>query len=395
MSTRRSSVYLSGWEHNRLLQRDPTQPRISALPAAILWNGSHQLWMFETVYCSKESFENEVEATDRLGWVNGRVLRDLYDQDVFQTIDWASLPVETKDKLRLARSSALTVLSEQGVRDAIVTGDAATLELAKAMVLQPVLDHYGCFESGAPNSVSNWFKLASEGQQTDTQIQRVAKEQLMREKLDYLASVAIRGLDLCRPPGTGVSQEARDRQREVQNTIEKPMIPALLAGEGRFEGPNGFVPYLRELERVKDAYRETNEQLTADWEANRDNLFRLRDVARRYLWADLHDYWLPRLLSQDQEDSKVGAEFERWIRSSLRIRAIIKYLNNRPTALIVGSFGPPVLTAALAHAGVPLPDAMVSGGLAGLAAVAARKHLNQVAHLAIFFQEARKSIASP
>ena len=115
------------------------------------------------IYCSKESFENEIEATDRLGWVNGHVLRDLYDQDIFQTIDWASLPVETKDKLRLARSSALTVLSEQGVRDAIVAGDAATLELAKAMVLQPVLDHYGCFESGAPNSVSNWFKSASGG----------------------------------------------------------------------------------------------------------------------------------------------------------------------------------------------------------------------------------------
>lgn len=32
--------------------------------------------MFETVYCAKESFENEVEATDRLGWVNGLVLRE-------------------------------------------------------------------------------------------------------------------------------------------------------------------------------------------------------------------------------------------------------------------------------------------------------------------------------
>jgi len=33
MNARRSSVYPSGWEYNRLLQPDPAQPRISALPA--------------------------------------------------------------------------------------------------------------------------------------------------------------------------------------------------------------------------------------------------------------------------------------------------------------------------------------------------------------------------
>lgn len=71
---RRTSVYLSGWEYNRLLQDDPAQPRVSALPASILWNGSHQLWMFENVFCARESFENEVEATDMLGWVTGTIL---------------------------------------------------------------------------------------------------------------------------------------------------------------------------------------------------------------------------------------------------------------------------------------------------------------------------------
>ena len=77
----RSSVYLSGWEYNRVLQADPTEPRNSALPASILWNGSHQLWMFETVFCTRESFENEVAPTDVLGWVNGTVLRDLTDEE--------------------------------------------------------------------------------------------------------------------------------------------------------------------------------------------------------------------------------------------------------------------------------------------------------------------------
>jgi hypothetical protein len=384
MTVRRSSVYLSGWEYNRLLQEDPSQPRISALPAAILWNGSHQLWMFETIYCTRESFENEIEATDRLGWVNGLVLRDLYDQGVFHTVDWAALPVETKDKLRSSRTSALTVLTEQSVRDAIVTGDAATLELAKTMVLQPVLDHYGCFESGAPNSVSNWFKSSTTGHGQELGLQTAARQQLAREKLDNLANLMISGLDLCRAPGTGVSQKDRDYQSHVQDTVEKPMIPALLAGEGDFTGAQGFLPYIRELERVKDAYQATNEQLRADWEGNKSSLFRLRDAASKYLWNDLHGYWLPRLLSQDEEDREAGSEFDRWVRSTLRIRAMARFLHNWPTNLLVGAFGPPALTAALAHAGVPMPDAMVSGGLAGVAAMAAKRHLDQVARLAIF-----------
>lgn len=396
MNARRSSVYLSGWEYNRLLQPDPAQPRNSALPAATLWNGSHQLWMFETIYCAHESFENEIEATDRLGWVNGLVLRELHKQDAFKTIDWVSLPGETRDQLRSARASALTVLSEQGIRDAITAGDAATLELAKTMLLQPVLDHFGCFESGAPDSVSNWFAPSAVDPLRGGEAQAAAaKYALAREKLQYLASVGTRGLDVCRPPGTGVSQEARDRQRHIQETVEKPMIPELLSGEGRFAGAQGFRPYLQELERVRDAYQATNEQLRADWHANKDNLFRLRDAASKYLWKDLHGYWLPRLLSQDEEDHLAGKEFDRWLRSTLRIPALVTYLQNRPTTLIIGAFGPPALTTALAHAGVPLPEVFVTAGMTSAAAWAAKRHLDQVARLAIFFQQARKITHDP
>ena len=85
-SRRRASVDPSGWEYNRVLQADPSEPRISALPASILWNGRHQLWMFESVFCTRESFENEVEATDVLGWVNGAVLRDLADEGILKTV---------------------------------------------------------------------------------------------------------------------------------------------------------------------------------------------------------------------------------------------------------------------------------------------------------------------
>lgn len=231
------------------------------------------------------------------------------------------------------------MLSAQGIRDAIVAGDAATLELAKAMVLQPVLDHYGCLESGAPNSVSHWFSPSSAASGQGPRVHRIARHERVGEKLDRLASPVTRGLDLCRRPGTGVSEQARDLQRRVQDTVEKPMIPALLAGEGVFGGPRGFVPYLRALEGVKDAYTKTNEQLKADWQANKADLFRLRDAASRYLWSDLHGYWLPRLLGEQEDDGNAAREFDRWVKSALRIPAIAKYLHSRPTTLIVGAFG--------------------------------------------------------
>jgi hypothetical protein len=166
------------------------------------------------------------------------------------------------------------------------------------------------------------------------------------------------------------------------------MIPQLLAGEGEFQGARGFEPYLHKLAEVKDAYAETNAQLSGDWNTNKSNLFRLRDAASRYLWPDLHGYWLPRLASHD--DQGASKEFQRWVHSAMRLAPIIKYLESSPTKIIVGKFGPPALAVALAHAGIPWPDAVVSGGLAAVGGSAVKRHFDQVTHLALFFQEARR-----
>jgi hypothetical protein len=129
----------------------PGRGRVSALPASVFWSGSHQLW-FETVYCTKESFENEVEATDRLGWVAGTVLRDLAREGILKTVNRTDLLAETRDRLRRTRDDVIDILPADRIRYAIQTGDARTLE--------PVLDLFGCFESGAPNSISNWIPAA-------------------------------------------------------------------------------------------------------------------------------------------------------------------------------------------------------------------------------------------
>ena len=380
--TPRNSVYLSGWEYNRLLQKDPTQPRVSALPASILWNGSHQLWMFEYVYCARESYENEVEATDRLGWVNGQVLRDLTAEGILKTVDWKELPVEIKDRLVRARESTLTVLPENQIRTAIRDGDASTLELAKALIIEPVLDHCGCVESGAPNSITNWIS-APEAPVSG------ASQALARS----LAHQLVPGVQVCRPPGTGISEEARLRQQHAQETVEAPMIPRLLAGEGAFAGRRGFEPYIRKLEGVKSAYEPANDQLNSDWQKNKTALFRLRDAARRYLWPDLHGEWLPRLA--DEEDLYAARDFDKWVHSAFRLSPVVNYLENRPVKIIVGAFGPPALAAALAHAGIPWPDAVAGAGLAAITASQAKKHLDQVTRLAIFFQEARRGATAP
>jgi len=64
----RNAIYLSGWEYNRLVGPDPTTSRQSCLPAEFLWNGAAQLWLFERVYCAKESLECEEQAAKRSTW---------------------------------------------------------------------------------------------------------------------------------------------------------------------------------------------------------------------------------------------------------------------------------------------------------------------------------------
>lgn len=378
MPAHRSSVYLSGWEYNRLLQADPTAPRISALPASILWNGSHQLWMFENIYCARESFENEIEATDRLGWVNGTVLRDLYDEGILKTVDWKTLPIELKDRLRRTRMEALERLPEARIRAAITSGEAPTLELAKILILEPILDHFGCFESGAPNSISNWSSSRT-----------VPPDSLQAPST--LTHLLTSGLQVCRPPGTGISEEAKRRQRHVQEAVESPMIPHLLAGEGEFQGARGFVPYFRKLERHRDAYEATNSQLASDWHRNKQQLFALREAAERYLWPDLHGHWLPLIKNASNEElDRAAQEFSRWIRGALTLAPIVKYLTNRPTRIAIGQFGPIGLSAALAYAGVPLNDAMAAGLATYVAGTKAGNYLNRVTNLALFYQEARR-----
>jgi hypothetical protein len=352
-----SGVYLSGWEYNRLLQPNPCQPASSALPASLLWSGSHQLWMFETIYCARESYENEVEATDRLGWIMGEVLRDLSGSaGAVKTIDFGALESGIADQLKLAQRKTLQETPADAIRDAIIAGDATALELAKGRLLRPVLTSHNCIQSGAPNSINAWIGNQQQPRPNPT------------TGLTMVAAPVVSGSQICRPPGTGVSPEARAREAHVRDTLEAPMIPELLASEGRFAGSAGFIPYLRALEPVREVYEPINEQLRSDWRSHRDDLLRLREMASRYLWPDLHGYWLPRLAAE-AHDARVDRDFERWVGRAMKLAPIARFLTSTPVKisfLMLAGAATAAATSGLAAGHLPSSD--IIGGAAGSAA---------------------------
>jgi hypothetical protein len=87
----KSTVFLSGWEYNRLLSDDPLVAKTSGLPAQVLWDGSAQFWLFERVLCSRESLEGDIAATQALGWTTGFIFDDLRRRGFLEPIDLSSI----------------------------------------------------------------------------------------------------------------------------------------------------------------------------------------------------------------------------------------------------------------------------------------------------------------
>lgn len=232
------SVYLSGWEYNRLLQQSATKPRTSALPSASLWRGAHQFWLFKHVMCTAESIENECDAADALGWATGAIFRELISEGIVQSVDWSHLPADVTARLEATHKILQADYPEGEVRRFIRQGDVAALEHIKNRLLKPVLDHCGARVSGAPNSLGTWVGTgAPQGSSS-----RGSSD--MTDVLRHLAAPMLPGVAACNPPGTGLSAEIMERQASVQRIVEAPLIAELVAGDGPFEGARGHLPYL-------------------------------------------------------------------------------------------------------------------------------------------------------
>jgi hypothetical protein len=323
-------VYLTGWEYNRLLSADPTQARNSALPSTILWRGAHQLWMFEHVYVTKEAWDNEVYATEELGWIMGDVLAFLRDEGALTVIDWSTLTPEVKREVKACRDQLLTELHERVqkqspsevetvkredlIQDAVVERLKANaldeLECWKGRLLQPVTNTYDCLASGQPTDLGMWMPRATNDQFTAT---------LEAEVLARVAQPVISGVSVCPSPATMGS--AFERQQAVVDELERPRIVELIAGLGEFEDPTeGYKPYINTLKPRRGDYEDVNMEMRRAWNRNRDHLRRLRDAAHDDLWPHLHQEWLPRAKNGDEEF--VGKRLPALIENAVRAKKL-------------------------------------------------------------------------
>lgn len=385
------SVYLSGWEYNRLLQHSAIAPRTSALPAASLWRGAHQFWLFRNVLCTAESLENECDAADALGWATGAIFRELVSEGIVQSVDWSHLPTDVTARLEATLTMLRAEYPEDEVRRLIGQGDVAALEAIKNRLLKPVLDHFGARASGAPNSLGTWLGTGVSPGSSSVELSDT-EDVLLR-----LAAPVLPGVAACSPPGTGLPAKIVEQQKAVQRTVEAPLIAALVAGDGPFEGGRGHLPFLEELRPHRSAYGSINEQILRDWRSNRDRLYRTRDLAEAKLWEPLHGEWLPAL---DSGEMKVST-FEKRIELAVKAGPILRALDTKPVRTLVGvlpAVAGSVVTLGTAAGVAELGADPVVAGASGTAAaalveamrlgLAPRTHgLRTSTRLAVFYQQ--------
>lgn len=379
-----SSVYLSGWEYNRLLQNDPTEPRNSALPGDVLWNGAAHFWLFEHVYCTKEALENEEYAYAELGWPTGRIfneLTDTKDGPIIRPIDWQKLPAHTATRLREEHQRIRKEDRQLDIRELVERRHTGTLEVLKIRLLQPLAEEYSFFNNVSPSSLGTnaWSRnrrLVQHPEWLSTVVGKLA------------APVQKRGLTVLSRPGTRVSSEDRARQARVQSEVEAPLITDLLSGTGVNSGPRGYVPYIQALRPHANSYSAINKQLWSDWTRNKERLFRLRELAKEHLWPQLHGEWLPRLVEEPEYIHEFGRDLDKAL-------SLSRFAGALDLAASIGwglNIGAAYATERLLLGMADLPSAETHL-ITGLLAEGTRQRLSTVRkHLpvAVFYQRAAK-----
>ena len=364
---KRNAVFLSGWEYNRLLQEDPLLSRQSALPLSVFWNGAAQFWLFEKVYCTREALDCEVAATETLDWASGRIFQDLHRRDFIHTIDLGSLRgteeaneiVTIHDKLRRRYSEPIILSLLRGGND--IRLDWLTLQL-----LKPLLDRLGCLATLAPNSMARWY-----GQRPSLEAPAFGEAlSALMKAVDLSSSPMRAGITLCDPPGTGLAPEIMAKLIMVQNSVEQPMIPDLLAGRMAQKD------FLAALVPNAKVYGPINEQLWTDYKRNIERLERLRDAAKAHIWRKLHGDWIPQL----EEDPSFAKTFQGLLRDALLRSAFDPWLEWITNLTIA------VTTIAVGGTAGPIAGAITAGTLHE-AHVNIRRKSNE---LTVFFQEARQ-----
>lgn len=280
----RQSIFLSGWEYNRLLYDDPIQARNSGIPAEVLWQGSAHFWLFDKVLVTREAFRGDLSASETLGWSSGKIFEELIDLGFIELVDIEHLcksdPI-LGDKLKLKHSR---LRREHGgkLTSEIAQGNWPLLEELKTDLLSPILSKLGCTNSISYNSIKTWTEKKSKSLAYPNPIIASLAEKFQPSPINA---------SLTRFPGSGVPDEAKAAQARVQQEIEARIIFDLIESRISHE------TYEQELKPHKDAYKPISDQLMSDFKVQLDDLLRLRELASKLLWKNLHEDWIPDLKS--------------------------------------------------------------------------------------------------
>jgi hypothetical protein len=327
-----NGIYIPGWEFNRVLSDEPWEARNSALPGALLWAGAGVFWMFEKVYCTKEAYENEACAAEELEWATSSAFCELADRrppggdgPIIEPVDWATgLDQNAMRDLKRVHVSLKSHYPGRRVRELIDAGKDRELELINYAILEPIAVAKQSLVAAKMSGLCHWIAPSPSGE-------AVLPRSMPVEAMEFLSRLSRpieeyrrpNGIRLMNPPWEW-NPEAADRQRIVEEELQAPWIKALMAGEDEFVGAEGYRPYFRKIRPGIPVYKEIDEPLHDCWKHSKQTLFRLREVASRFLWDELHGTWLPALVLGDPDAVR---DFPRWIDDALANRRFAGLLN--------------------------------------------------------------------
>lgn len=161
-----NGIYLPGWEYNRLLSENPLEPRNSALPGAVFWNGSAPLWMFEKIYCIQESLENERFASQEIGWATSQIFVQMAaglesEGPILETVDWKNLNPSTRDEVNRVHKRLRKHGAEKEISRCIDDANDAELEHFKQALLRPIAASKRCVIAGSMSGLRHWLEPVS------------------------------------------------------------------------------------------------------------------------------------------------------------------------------------------------------------------------------------------
>ncbi|MFF0530735.1 hypothetical protein ACFYT3_20345 [Nocardia amikacinitolerans] len=388
-----NGIYLPGWEFNRLLANTPLEPRISALPGAALWNGAAHFWMFEKVYCTKESFDNEAYSAQELGWATGSIFTQLAggiddSGPILEPVDWTTLDSSVQGELKDLCSD---LKDSAPVREWIDQANDSKLQQLNDKIVKPIAQAKNSIIAGGMSGLRQWISPSASGTSTADE---ASQNEIIGKLLSELSAPVTdrpipNGIQLISHPSTWAA-DAVAKQDDAKKRVETPYIRELQAGEGEFAGAHGYIPYIKRVGSERAAYSAINDTLLDDWNANRTRLLRLREQASVYLWPKLHGDWLPALVAGNPDAIE---DFPRWINRALAHQRIAEFLNLSTAHIYYASLA--ALTGGLAITQQLTPQEaalVVSVGASALPVVQMLRIEPRFDSLAIFYQKAFNSL---